>query len=237
MRRLLGALCAAVLLLAPGAAWGDPVIQPPQGSVVGAPVQSVRVAVGAPVEPDLARARVTAPDGSSASLVRVTPADPEALVIPVPAGGRGTYRVAWWGLTTDGHPFAGTTSFAVGIASPAAVAVAPEGKDGAGQPPTGGGASLQGGESHEGAGWGSKTERIYRLDPLLTMLQGSPETGTRVRVGNADFATSPERRWLFAEHHAGELSTLSELRSEHGRQDSSPPRRPEEDPDVPYRHC
>jgi methionine-rich copper-binding protein CopC len=132
MLRLLGALCAAVLLLGPGAAWGASVIQPPQGSVLGAPVQSVRVAVGAPVEPDLARARVTAPDGSSASLVRVTPADPEALVIPVPAGGRGTYRVAWWGLTTDGHPFAGTSSFAVGSASPAAVAVAPEGKDGAG---------------------------------------------------------------------------------------------------------
>jgi copper transport protein len=132
MLRLLGALCAAVLLVAPGAAWGVQVIEPPPGSTVDAPVQSVRVVVGAPVEPGLARARVTAPDGSSASLVRVTPADPEALVIPVPAGGRGTYRVAWWGLTTDGHPFAGTSSFAVGSASPAAVAVAPEGKDGAG---------------------------------------------------------------------------------------------------------
>ncbi len=132
MLRLLGALCAAVLLVAPGAAWGGQAIEPPPGSTVDAPVKSVRVVVGAPVEPALARARVTAPDGSSASLVRVTPADPEALVMPVPAAGRGTYRIAWWGLTTDGHPFAGTSSFAVGRASPVAVAVAPEGRDGAG---------------------------------------------------------------------------------------------------------
>lgn len=40
-------------------------------------------------------------------------------------------------------------------------------------------------------GW---TGRNYLFAPSLTMLGGSPETGTRVRVGNADCATSPERR-------------------------------------------
>lgn len=104
-------------------------VEPQPGALLGAPPEAVRVLVDAPVEPALARAQVRGPRGARASTARVEPDDPQAIVVPVPADGAGIYRVAWWGLTTDGHPLAGTTAFAVGARAPIAAAVAPDGGD------------------------------------------------------------------------------------------------------------
>lgn len=116
------------------AASAVPQVTPADGAVLAAPPAAVRAVQAAPVEPGLARARVAGPRGAVAAVATVPPDDPQAVVVPVPADGAGTYRVAWWGMTTDGHPIAGTTAFVVRAPAPAAAAVQPEGRDDAGIP-------------------------------------------------------------------------------------------------------
>ncbi len=126
---------AIMMSWAAGSAAAAPAaVTPGPGAVLADPPAAVRVVMSSPVEPALARARVEGPGGASSSVVRAGDADPEALVIPVPQDGMGTYAVAWSGLTRDGHPFAGQSTFAVGTATPVAAAVAPEGGDGTGPP-------------------------------------------------------------------------------------------------------
>lgn len=107
-------------------------VTPPEGAVLAAPPSAVRALQAAPVEPGLVRARVAGPRGMVATGATVPADDPQAVVVAVPRDGAGTYRVAWWGMTTDGHPIAGTTAFAVRTATPAAAPVQPEGHDDAG---------------------------------------------------------------------------------------------------------
>ena len=132
--RGLVALIGAVLMLvvAPAAALAGQVVAPPDGARVAQPPSSVRVALPAPVEGALARGEVRGPRGAVQRQAGVGDDDPQAITIGVPDDGTGTYRVAWSGMTTDGHPFAGTSSFMVGAAAPAAAPVVPEGSDGAG---------------------------------------------------------------------------------------------------------
>lgn len=122
-------LAVLLAVLAGACAASAAMVEPPGGALVDAPPAAVRVLVDAPVEPALARAQVRGPGGARAAATRVEPNDPQAIVVPVPADGVGTYRVAWWGLTTDGHPVAGTTAFTVGMRAPAAAAVEPAGGD------------------------------------------------------------------------------------------------------------
>ncbi len=126
VRAMLGAL---LVVLAGACAASGAMVEPPGGALVDSPPGVVRVLVDAPVEPALARAQVRGPGGARAAVARVEPGDPQAIVVPVPADGDGTYRVAWWGLTTDGHPVAGTTAFSVGARAPAAGAVEPAGAE------------------------------------------------------------------------------------------------------------
>lgn len=126
VRAILGVL---LVVLAGACAASGAMVEPPGGALVGSPPEVVRVMVDAPVEPALARAQVRGPGGAMAAAARVEPDDPQAIVVPVPADGAGTYRVAWWGLTTDGHPVAGTTAFSVGARAPAAAEVEPDGGD------------------------------------------------------------------------------------------------------------
>ena len=99
------ALLVAALVAAAGAsvASASPVASPPQGAVVASAPAQVRVVMDAPLEPDLVAARINGPRGAAQSGARVLPADPQAMRIAVPADGAGTYRVAWWGMTTDGR--------------------------------------------------------------------------------------------------------------------------------------
>jgi len=130
---VLVALCALVVLAAwPAAAHSALVVAPANGAVLAAPPASVRIAQAAPVEPDLVRAQVRGPRGAQAREAAVRSDDPQAIVIAVPRDGPGTYRVAWSGMTTDGHAFAGTSTFAVRAADPVAAPVVPAGADGAG---------------------------------------------------------------------------------------------------------
>jgi methionine-rich copper-binding protein CopC len=127
VRRTVIALAVVLAALAPATAAGA--VDPPEGARVASAPGAVRVVVGAPVEPALARAQVRGPRGAVSRTAVVTSTDPEAVVIPVPADGFGTYRIAWSGLTTDGHPFAGTTAFSVRTLAPVAMPVAPQGMD------------------------------------------------------------------------------------------------------------
>jgi copper transport protein len=126
MRALLVAVTLLAGLAGAGMAAGA-LVEPADGERLAAAPAAVRVVVDSPVEPALAQAEVRAPSGAGASGARVDPDDPQAIAVPVPAAGGGTYRVAWWGLTTDGHPVAGSTSFQVGGARPEAAPVSPEG--------------------------------------------------------------------------------------------------------------
>jgi copper transport protein len=128
---IVGACIALALTLAPTAA-AAVLIEPPAGATLSAPPASVRVVVSSPLEEGLVRARVRGPRGAESNRVAVRPGDPQAMVIPVPRDGEGTYGVAWWGLTTDGHPVAGSTTFAVGRSAPAADVPAAAGSDGHG---------------------------------------------------------------------------------------------------------
>lgn len=133
MRRARTRLAAAVAVLcglAAAATGFAAVIEPADGARLASPPEVVRVALDAPVEGALARAELRGPRGATSTAASVPPDDPQAIVVPVPADGPGTYRVAWWGLTTDGHPVAGTTAFSVRAAQPVAATVAPEGSDG-----------------------------------------------------------------------------------------------------------
>jgi copper transport protein len=127
VRRTVIALAVVLAALAPAVAAGT--VEPPEGARVASAPGAVRVVVGAPVEPALARAQVRGPRGAVSRTAVVASTDPEAVVIPVPADGFGTYRIAWSGLTTDGHPFAGTTAFSVRTLAPFATPVAPQGMD------------------------------------------------------------------------------------------------------------
>jgi len=131
MRMLLVLACAVALAL-PASAWAAVTVTPADGATVAMAPASVRVAQSAPLEATLARAQVRGPAGKVSTSVTVGADDPQAMVIAVPRDGTGTYRVAWSGMTTDGHAFAGTSSFAVRAAQPTAGPVTPEGSDGAG---------------------------------------------------------------------------------------------------------
>ncbi len=122
----------AFLSLGAGHALGAAIVSPPAGAVVATPPPPVRVVLDAPVERALVRVRVAGPRGASSTQVITGPDAPQSLVVPVREDGTGTYRVAWWGITIDGHPFAGSTSFVVDRPQPAAAALAPDGRDGAG---------------------------------------------------------------------------------------------------------
>jgi copper transport protein len=128
VRRIVMLAAVVLAALVPSPAAGA--VEPPAGARVASAPDAVRVAVGAPVEPALARAEVRGPRGAVLRTARVTAADPEALVIPVPRDGSGTYRAAWSGLTADGHPFAGTTAFSVRVSAPTAAPVDPKGMNG-----------------------------------------------------------------------------------------------------------
>lgn len=133
MRRLARWLVLIALVLGPAAACtGAMRVEPPTGASLDSPPTSVRVVQAAPVEPGLARGRAEGPGGSSANSATVPESDPQAVVVRVPRDGAGRYEVAWSGMTTDGHPFAGTTWFTVRQDEPSAPAVAPLGSDGAG---------------------------------------------------------------------------------------------------------
>ncbi len=125
--RALMAVLAVVLACAAGASAAR--VEPADGARVQAAPAALRVVVDAPVEPALARAEVRGPDGAVARRAVVTGADPQAILVPIPADGPGTYRVAWWGLTTDGHPVAGRTGFSVRSSTPVAGDVQPAGAD------------------------------------------------------------------------------------------------------------
>lgn len=114
------------------AAPGGLQVTPPAGAVLAAPPTAVRLVQAAPVEPGLVRARVSGPGGATSVRAGVPADDPQAVVVPVPPDGAGTYRVAWWAMTTDGHPVAGTVAFVVRTAAPAGARVQPEGRDDAG---------------------------------------------------------------------------------------------------------
>lgn len=133
-RTMLLVMLAALALGAAGAstAMAATVVTPPDGATVPVAPGAVRVALPAPVEPDLVRGEVRGPRGASGGSATTGAGDPQALVIPVPPDGAGTYRVAWWGMTTDGHPFAGASAFAVRSPTPVAAPVTPGGSDGAG---------------------------------------------------------------------------------------------------------
>lgn len=127
MMRLRLVMATLLLVLSGAGAASAALVEPADGALVDDAPAAVRVLVDAPVEPALARAEVRGPGGAQASAARVDADDPQAIVVPVPADGPGTYRVAWWGLTTDGHPVAGTTAFAAGARAPAAAPVQPDG--------------------------------------------------------------------------------------------------------------
>jgi copper transport protein len=129
-RTMLALLLTCAVLVVAATATGA--VEPVDGAQVGSAPAALRVTAGAPVEPALARAEVRGPRGAVTRVARVTADDPEALVIPVRADGPGTYRAAWSGLTTDGHPFAGTSSFSVRARTPEAAPVVPQGNDGPG---------------------------------------------------------------------------------------------------------
>ncbi len=123
MRR---ALITLVLLVAVGGtalAAGAPLATAP-------PV--LHIPLGMPLEQALASGTVVGPHGARASLARVDPDDPDAIVLVVPSDGAGTYRAAWSVLSTDGHPIAGTRALVVRSAEPVAPAIAPRGSDGVG---------------------------------------------------------------------------------------------------------
>ncbi len=130
--RTLVVVALAVALALPASAWAAVAVTPAGGATVAVAPASVRVAQSAPLEATLARAQVRGPAGAVSTAVVVGADDPQAMVIAVPRDGAGTYRVAWSGMTTDGHAFAGTSSFAVRAAQAAAGPVVPEGSDGAG---------------------------------------------------------------------------------------------------------
>ena len=129
---LLAALVLAAVLAFPASLWAAMTVTPAGGATLAVAPASVRVAQSAPLEASLARAQVRGPAGAMSTSVMVGADDPQAMIIAVPRDGAGTYRVAWSGMTTDGHAFAGTSSFAVRAAQPAAGPVTPEGSDGAG---------------------------------------------------------------------------------------------------------
>ena len=133
-RMIMLVMLAALALGTAGAAtaMAATVVTPPDGTTVPVPPEAVRVALPAPVEADLVRGEVRGPRGAAGGPARAGAGAPQAVVVPVPQDGAGTYRVAWWGMTTDGHPFAGTSAFAVRSSAPAASPVVPDGSDGAG---------------------------------------------------------------------------------------------------------
>ena len=96
------------------------------------PPRDARIALGTPIEQALAWGMAAGPHGARRHGVRTPAADPEAIRIPLPADGNGTYRVAWSVLSVDGHPIAGTRTIVVGTAAPVAPAIAPRGVDGVG---------------------------------------------------------------------------------------------------------
>lgn len=130
------ALLAVLLLVAalalPAVGMAALSVTPADATVVQVVPNSVRVAQSAPLEPSLVRAQVRGPRGATSSTAIVGADDPQAIVIPVPRDGPGTYRLAWSGMTTDGHAFAGTSSFVVRSVQPAATPPVPVGSDGAG---------------------------------------------------------------------------------------------------------
>ena len=138
MRGPLSTLRAVILMAVmamaalPVTALAGVLVTPSDGAVLPSAPQAVRVALAAPVEAALASGQVRGPRGAVSRGSGGSAADPQAIVIPVPRDGDGTYRVAWSGMTTDGHAFAGTSSFAVGAATPAAAPLEPGGADGAG---------------------------------------------------------------------------------------------------------
>ena len=127
-------LLAAVIVMCagPAAAAADPMITPADRASVAAVPGVVRVAQPEPIETGLARAEVRGPRGAVSRAASVGVDDPQAILIAVPRDGPGTYRVAWAGMTVDGHPFAGTSVFAVRTASPVAAQAQVPGSDGAG---------------------------------------------------------------------------------------------------------
>ncbi|MBM3665257.1 MAG: hypothetical protein FJW92_05650 [Actinobacteria bacterium] len=129
---LAGLAALAVPIAWPAAAHSAVVVTPAGGTVLAAAPQSVRIAQAAPVEPGLVQAQVRGPRGAQSRDGAVGADDPQAIVVTVPPDGPGTYRVAWSGMTTDGHALAGTSAFAVRRAEPVAAPVMPAGADGAG---------------------------------------------------------------------------------------------------------
>ncbi len=120
MRRVLMALVVAATLLGAGV----------QVASAAQPPHEVRVDLGTPVEQAVAWGAAVGPTGRTASAIRVTPADPDAVRIELPDDGQGTYRVSWSVLAVDGHPMAGTRAVVRGAARPVAPAVAQRGSDG-----------------------------------------------------------------------------------------------------------
>ncbi|MSO44758.1 MAG: hypothetical protein EXQ74_05570 [Thermoleophilia bacterium] len=105
-------------------------VVPLDGATVASVPASVRVDVGVPVEGALARGEVRGPRGAHRHGAVVVPADPEAIWVPIPADGSGTYHVVWSGFTVDGNVVSGTTSFAVRTETPVAAGVTPPGTGG-----------------------------------------------------------------------------------------------------------
>ncbi len=123
MRRTLITLVLVVALGGTALAAGAPIATAPP---------DLRIPLGTPLEQALASGTVVGPHGARASLARVDPDDPDAIVLGVPSDGAGTYRAAWSVLTTDGHPIAGTQALVVRSAEPVAPPIAPRGSDGVG---------------------------------------------------------------------------------------------------------